>query len=271
MKYWFKRILALLVMIICVGVTIASVVGIFRVWTINESLTESLLTILAPVERSLERLEESTARVNSQVGATRDSLTNIETEIENRGQKVEDQDLFLLVMEEAVGEELVPVTDNLHQTVQGLDETITTIQDAVEAANTIPLVSIPVPELERLQQLSKTVAEIEVAVEALKGNLQDRKVEATENTVDHLTQPISRVDNGLDELQETLTPLEERLLEIKETTTWLKQQIPIWLDRLSIILTFMLLWLILSQVSLFIHAYYFFSGRQLMVKYGGTA
>ena len=269
MKYWFKRSLALLVMIISVGVTIASVVGIFRVWAINESLTESLLTILVPVERGLERVEETTAGINSQIGATRDNLTNIETEIESRGQKGDEQ--VLLVLEEAVAAELVPDTDNLHQTVLGLDETMTTIQDAVEAANTIPLVSIPIPELERMQKLSETVVEIEAAVQAFKDDLRDRKVKAAGNTVDRFTQPINRVDNGLDELQVTLTPLEERLHEIKETTTWLKQQIPIWLDQLSIILTMMLLWLVLSQVSLFIHAYYFFSGRHLIVNNGGIA
>ena len=46
----------------------------------------------------------------------------------------------------------------------------------------------------------------------------------------------------------------------------LQQQIPGWIDWLSIIVTLILSWLILPQVSLFIHGYYYFSGRHLLAS-----
>ncbi len=261
---WLKRIPAVLVMIISVLIAIAGLIGIYQVWVTNASLTESLLNVFVPIDRSLARVEKRTGQVDTRVSATRERLANIQNEIKTRGQKIEETDLLLTTLEKTVGDDLAPRVDNLRQTVQGLVNAVEGIQSTIEAVNSIPLVSVPVPDLQALQNLSDTVDELKASVEEFRNDLKDRKAEVVGNTVERLNQPVQRIDGSLDRLQKGLARLDDRLAQTSEKSTQLQQQIPVWVDWASIILTIVLLWVILSQASLFIHGYYFFNGRNLL-------
>jgi methyl-accepting chemotaxis protein len=251
----FKRILAGVVMAVCVIVLVAAVAGIVAVWAINTPTTTALLNVLGAVDNGLVQVETGIGNFNERLGNTQQGLGELAAEIETMGDNVAENSIILTAVEARWGEELAPKVENLRETAQGVRDTVTGIQATIEAVNSIPFVTVPTPEVDKLQQVSDSVAEVRENVQTFRAELADTRANAAEVVVNRLTQPIERVSSGLDRAQAGLSGLDERVNQSLSEIRQLQEQVPVWVDWFSVISTVVLLWLILSQVSLFMHAY----------------
>ncbi len=77
---------------------------------------------------------------------------------------------------------------------------------------------------------------------------------------------MTRIDDRLGQLQNSVNDLDDKLTETQEKSAQLQSKIPVWIDLISITITILLLWVILSQVSLFSHGYRYFNGRDLLQR-----
>jgi methyl-accepting chemotaxis protein len=255
---WFKRGLALLVMAISGVVLVAAAAGIVEVWMINTPLTEGILGVFVPIDRGLDRVTDVTTNVDSRLEDARTQLSEVEEVIDQASQELIEMDLLQVTLERALGDELEATVADIRQTVEGIRQTLISVQDTAEALNSVPFVDVPVPDFERLQALDERVTEIREDLAELRAIRREQRSEGVTALADRLTQPVTRLDTALDRLQERLNEIEVELERTAAQSARLQTQIPIWIDWASVFITIILVWIVLSQLSLLMHAYRYF-------------
>ena len=252
----FKRILAGLVMGTSTIVAIVAVVAIIGAWAINTPVTTTLLNVLDAVDGGLVQIDTGVSNFNQRLDDTLQGLGELTAEIEQLGEDVAENSIILNAIEARWGEELAPAVDNLRQTAQGVRDTVAGIKATIEAVNSIPFVTVPAPEGENLQNVSDSVAELQENTQAFRREVADKRAEAADKLSERLKRPIERLSSGLQSLQTVLIEMDDGITQTLTEIRWLQEQVPVWIDWLSVIVTVIMLWLILSQVSLFTHAYH---------------
>lgn len=259
-----KKFLAVIVMTLSVLLITASIAGIVAVWVYNTPVTEGLLNVFVPIDRAYVQFDEGLSRAETRLTEARAKLSETKAELEQKGQTAIENTLVLDTVQKRMDIDLEPSVANLRQTVSGTQQAVASLQSAVEAINSLPFVTTPLPDLTGLQAMSGRLTNVDDSMQELRVNLHNRKAERMTATVERLRKLLTRLDAGLEALQTGVTGLDQRLTEINRQTTWLQTQIPTWIDWVSIGVTVALLWLILSQASLFAHGYYFLTGRNLL-------
>ena len=255
---WFKRGLALLVMAISGVVLVVALAGIIGVWSVNTPLTESILRVFVPIDRGLDRVAEVTTNVDNRLENARTQLSEVEDVIDQASQGLIEMDLLQVTLERILGDELEPVVADIRQTVEGIRQTLISIRDTAEALNSVPFVDVPVPDYERLQALDEQVTKIREDLQELRAIRREQRAEAVTTLAERLTQPVTRMDTALNQLQTRLGETEAELERTAQQSAQLQAQIPVWIDWGSVFITVILLWIALSQVSLFVHGYRYF-------------
>lgn len=255
---WFKRGLALLVMVISAVVLVVAAAGIIGVWSINTPLTEGILRVFVPIDRGLDRVTQVTTNVDSRLEDARAQLSEVEDVIDQASQELIEMDLLQATLERILGDELEPAVADIRETVEGVRQTLISIQDTAEAVNSIPFVDVPVPDFERLQALDERVTEIKEDLQELRTTRREQRAEGVTALAERLTRPVTRMDTALNQLQERLAEVEAELERTAQQSAQLQMQIPVWIDWASVFITVILLWIVLSQVSLFMHGYRYF-------------
>lgn len=251
----FKRILAGIVLAIAAIVTAAAAAGIIGVWVYNTPVTDSLLNVLGAVDNALVRVDAGVTDFSQRLDNTLQGLDDLTAQITTLGDNVAENTIILNAIEARWGTDLAPKVDGLRETAQTVRDTVTGIQATIEAVNAIPFVTVPMPDLDGLQRVSNSATELRENVQTFRTEMADKKAGAADQLVTRLTAAIARVSDGLRRLQTALTTLDERLAQTLTQIRQLQERVPVWIDWFSIISTVVLLWLILSQVSLFMHAY----------------
>ena len=263
---WFKRGLALLVMAISGVVLVVAVAGVIGAWMINTPMTESILRVFVPIDRGLARVTDVTTGVDGRLENARVQLSEVEEVLDQASQELIEMDVLQITLERTLGDELESTVADIRQTVEGIRQTLISVRETAEALNSMPFVDVPVPDFERLQALDERVTEIKDDLQELRTIRREQRAEGVTALAERLIQPVTRLDTALNQLQEQLNEIEAELDRTAEQSARLQTQIPIWIDWASVFVTIILLWIVLSQVSLLIHAYRYFRFGSL----GGT-
>ena len=88
---------------------------------------------------------------------------------------------------------------------------VDTLNSSIEALNTFPFVSIPTAELERIENLSQTMDNLQTQAQDLRTTLDQRRSEIIQGTVAALTTPTSQLISTLDEMQTRVSNYSQRL------------------------------------------------------------
>src|SRR5262249_13891295 len=72
---------------------------------------------------------------------------------------------------------------------------------------------------------------------------------------------LSRVDRGLRKLQRLMPEYESRMEEVRQRTEQLRSRTFAWITPVAVLLSAVCFWIAVSQVSLLVHAWGWWTGR----------
>lgn len=248
-----KNILAVLAIILAVAAIIGAAAGIYYSWALNTQVTESLDQVTASVERVLTRADDGLTRVRGGLDSAHTATSTIEGAVMAAGETIVATDLAFTVLERTVGDTLFPVLVRANETATAIIGTVVSANDALEAANRLPFVQVPTITAE-LQAASDEVAAAREQMEALRDDIATMKAEAVARPVAAVTDRTQPLLGHLDAARTHTAAAQTavtRGLEQMETT---RATLPGRLDRLSLILTLVLLWTIAGQIALIVLA-----------------
>jgi hypothetical protein len=263
------RIGGLVIVILSVLVMVLNVAGIIGVWVANEPVTNTILDVLAPVEQTLDLVADLLDRISAGLERARGVVNTIDAIAETLGDRVEENRLILNLISRALGEELGPVVETTGEVVRTAEAAATTIQNGLEIADALPFISLGDGRLEttRIARMATRVSDLSTTIGELDSSVQERRSEAAEDIVSRITGRTSEISGFLDDIEAEVDGYQAQISDLQGRLATLKARIPLWIDMSSVAITLLLLWLGLSQVSVFIHGWSFFTGQDLLARW----
>jgi archaellum component FlaC len=267
----WKRILAILIMALSVILTILSIVGIVGNWIANDSITDDIVQVLTGVENALGLADDALGRVDTRVGAARDRIATFEEAVQTAGENFTEDPVVLTALSEKLDLGIAPAVNDLRETVQSVREKVVGIQNAAQAINALPFVSIgeKVSAGDRLQRLSEGVATLTEGVEETRNGIREAKQRIATRAAFAIGKGTSKLDGGLATIETAVTDYGTQVSELRTEISALKASVTFWLDVTSVTVTLILLWLVFSQVVVFILGLSIYRNENLFARWIG--
>jgi hypothetical protein len=261
-----KRVLAAIVMVISALVLVLSLAGIVGAWIVRGQLATDLVGIATKAEARATQAKQGVDRLDAALTRAHDQVLVVEHEVQAFGADLEQNRPLLSAISERLGLELGPLFDSVREIMTTIRETVVAVNTATEAINAIPFISIPVPEMEKLEKLSQDVDSVRTQVQDLRTAIDQRRSEIIQGAVSIVTTPTSQMGTALGEMQATVSGYSEQLGAVQERLSSFKSAIGGWLTWAAVILTLILLWFAFSQAGLLVLGWRFFSGQDLLAQ-----
>jgi methyl-accepting chemotaxis protein len=261
-----KRILAVIVMVISALVLVLSLTGIVGAWIVRAQLATDLVDIATEAEARATTAKRGLDWLDAALTRAHDQVAGVERDVQAFGANLEQNRPLLSAISDRLAIELGPLFDSAREFMTTIRETVTAVNSAIEAINAIPFISIPVPELERMEKLSQDVDSLRTQVQDLRTTIDERQSEIIQGSVSIVTTPTSQIGSTLGEMQTTVSGYSQQIGAVQERLSDFKAEIGGRLTWAAVILTLILLWLAFSQIGLLVLGWRFFSGRDLLAQ-----
>jgi hypothetical protein len=264
-----KRILAAILMALAVLFAAVCVGGIFGTWRVSNSLTDGIVGVLSRIDTALETTDNGLDTLNTRVGNSRDEVDAFEEAVLSAAEEFVDNPVILTTLSEKLDLGLGPAILKARDAVESVRETLIGIQNAIEAINALPFVSLDenLSEDGPLAKLSEGIDAMTEGVEELRTGVREAKAEAAVQVVIRVGRAASRFDEGLWNIETTVTDLRGRVSELRSGVSRLKSRLVSLLDVAAVVITLILLWIFFSQVVLFLLGLSIFRGEDLLARW----
>jgi methyl-accepting chemotaxis protein len=257
----FKRILLYAGMVISVIMLLIGLAGVIGTWSLNTPVTETILEVLSPINTTLQRVESISHEVVAALTEVSAALDTADQRVQDKGGEITESSIVLEIVSEILGEDVQPKIDEAADSIRGVYDTLGAIEEAIQAFNAVPLVGLEVPGGEEITQLRTGMEETALAVSDSVEELQQKKEETVTEAVDRVTEPLNRINTRVEETRAEMSDFEARFGAASDELTYVQSQVPRWIDILSIVITLILAWLMLSQVAVFVLCLKYLQGK----------
>ena len=259
-----KRILAIIVMIISVLMLVLSLAGIIGAWIVRPQITTSLEEVAARAETRVNNAKQGLDQLDTGLSDAGNQIAEMEQNLQSFGSDLEQNKPLITKVTDGLESKLGSFLETAGEIVTTILEAITALNSTVETLNAIPFVSIPLPEFERIETLSQGFEDTQTQVQDLRATIDQQQSEIIQGTVSIVSEPLSRINSRLDALQTRVSGYSEQLAAIQAGLSEFKTSIGRWLTYAAVLVTFIMLWLALSQVGLLVLGWRFYSGQDLL-------
>lgn len=264
-----KRILAVILMAFAVLFAALCVGGIFGTWRVGNSLTDGIVGVLSRVDTALETTDNGLDSLNARVDHARDEVDAFEEAVSSAAEEFVNNPVILNTLSERLDLGIAPAILQARDAVESVRETLIGIQNAIEAINALPFVSLDknLPEEGLLAKLSEGITALTEGVEEARASVREARAEAATQVVDRVSRVASRFDEGLAAIETAVTDLRGRVPELRSDVSRLESRLVSLLDVAAVVITLILLWITFSQVVLFILGLSIFRGEDLFARW----
>jgi Skp family chaperone for outer membrane proteins len=257
----FRRIAAIVVIIVSVVMLLLSLSGIAEAWILRGQLSSSLQGILTAAESRAAMMQKGLDRLDTVFAQVSEQISAVEHEVQTFGTDLERNKPLLTAISDRLGLDFAPLVDSARELMTTVRETVAAVNSTVEAINAIPFVSVSVPEVDTLRQLSQGVEDFRTEVQDLRTAIEERRSEIIQGTVSIVTTPTTQLGATVDEMQASVAGYSQELGAVREELSTLRSTITRGLTWAAVILTLALFWIALSQIVLIVLAWRAFSGQ----------
>lgn len=247
-----KKILLYVGMILAVVTLVLAAAGIIGAWYYNTPVTETVLSILVPVTNTLQRVETIAGETVTALEDVSTGLVEAQRRVEEIGADVNEANLAVEAISTLVGEDIRPKIDQIRKSYRSVYDTLAAIQEVVRAVNALPFLDLELPGDEELEQARTGMEDIGAEVQALNTKLTDRKAEIVGGAVEQVNDPLDRLGTNVTETKVKIAGIETSAKESKENLLYVQENVASWIDLASIAMTLVLIWIIISQVAVFL-------------------
>jgi methyl-accepting chemotaxis protein len=260
-KRWIIVLILSIVAIIGIVVSAAGIVGIA---VVNEPLTKATVGVINAAQLGLEAMDKLLEPVSGLLQAAQVPLNQIQGALNQLSGTVFDKGIFLTLLPTGLENQLISSLQSVAGLVNGITSTINSINQTLEAIDSIPFVSVPTLADTQLPDKS---AQLSQGIDDLSQRISDVRsgaatnLEAVSNQVGEVSSEINGVQTGIDQLRSEAANLNARL----ETVA---SKIALWIDIISWVLVLLLVLFIVGFVTLLLLAYSLVKNTRLTLQQG---
>ncbi|MFN8475681.1 MAG: hypothetical protein U0822_26095 [Anaerolineae bacterium] len=267
----FKRVLAVIVIVISALFLLVNIAGLIGVWWAETTAVSAVADVVQITDNIFQRAQTRVDQLNTRVGEAQQGVRNLETELRNAGDKVTDTNLVLATVTALTDKDVTPsldrlqtASDNFNETLDDLDRTLRMLDRLTAGGSRMGDV------VDKLRGAISSIRDLQQDLRDMRQALQDKKAETVAQLVDRLSAPIQRVDNRLGVVQGRLTTVSSDITEGRARLVTLQSRVDTALLLLAIAFTLVILWGILALIALILYAIAFLTGRDPIRRWYAT-
>ena len=189
-----KRIAALILMIVSIILTLVLVVGIVGVWIVRGQATNAITALSQGIDQGLTITLDRLSRLDGQLVQAETRTQELQQNAARVGDKVDENQVVLTLIQQTVGDELVPLIERIQESVSAVADLVRSANQSVQALNALPFVSIEVPGSEQIRKLSARSDELKTAAQDLRTQVKQTSAALTQKTIETVTRSVQQLD-----------------------------------------------------------------------------
>lgn len=249
-----KRILAILAIFISVVFIVACLAGAVFSWSINTPITNALTGALTGVERVLTVADTGLERVNTRLAEAQRNVDTVEANVEAAGETLSETSIVYQVLDRTVGDELFPKVEAAGDTIVAIRNSVVAFNEMLESINDVPFVEVPTLT-ENLETAAQRMETVQSDVEETRTELRAIREQAISKPVTAITDRTTRISDGLEATQTALSGTQVNIDDNLESIGNIKTRVPGLIDLVSLLFSFIFLWVALGQAGLIMLAW----------------
>ncbi len=248
----FTRILAWILIVISVlGILVCSL-GIAGSWVINNSLTQGVLGLVSRAETALSRVENTLTLADAQLKDASSAVATVQEATAKLGDRIEKNSPVLDRLSQILQDRLGPTVNKVRDAFIQIEERVQAVNNAIEALNALPGIQLSTLDLQ-LDGPKEQLGLVVDSVQQLQQNIADFRAGIVQNMAPFKDR-LDRIAGFLNRLDEDVNTYLTQVNSIQAALAAATTNIPSLIDRITLMITFVFLWIIIAQIALFLVA-----------------
>jgi hypothetical protein len=244
-----RTVLAWVLIVFSVLGFILSLSGIIVLWVYREPVTREALNRLGQVENELQSGQAALGTAREELERSLFILDSTEAALNQFTEN--DPEAFFENVQTTLNVELLPELETARERLINARDTLENVRVVVFGLNIVPFIQVNIPD--------KTLTDLIDSADALESRIGD--IGELAEQASKLLKDASALFGGdlagtrasLEGFLAEVTLYEGKLSDWRDQAAEVREALPVWIHYASMVLTFILLWFALSQVSLFLH------------------
>jgi methyl-accepting chemotaxis protein len=263
----FKRILAwILIVISILGILVCSL-GIAGSWMINDSLTQGILGLLSRAETALSRVEDTLTLADAQLKDASAAVATVQEAASKLGTRAENNSPVLDRIGQLLKDELGPTVNRIQEAFLRIEERVQAVNNAIETLNALPGIQIASLDLQ-LEGPKDRVGLVADAVQQLQQNVADFRAGIVQSLAPFM-EKLDRIAGFLSRLDEEVNTYLKQVNNLQTALANATVNIPSMIDRITLVISILFLWIILAQIGLLLVARVYIKTGQMVWEISG--
>lgn len=248
----FKRILAWILIVISVLGILVCTLGIAGSWMINDSLTQGILGLISRADTALSRVENTLILADAQLKDASAAVATVQEATAKFGDRIEKNSPVLDRLSQILQERLGPTVNKIRDAFIQIEERVQAVNNAIEALNALPGIQIATLDLQ-LDGPKEQLGLVVDSVQQLQQNVADFRAGIVQNMAP-FKERLDRIAGFLTRLDEEVNTYMKQVNTIQATLAAATTNIPSLIDRVTLLITFLFVWIVLAQIAMFLVA-----------------
>jgi methyl-accepting chemotaxis protein len=257
MKTTINRIVGILLIAASIAGILFNLAGVFYIWTQKDRITENLVSTIQLVQTTMETTAQALDVATTSLETSITSLTSVEDTLNTTATTIETSEPMMATLADLMKNELPTTISSTQTSLISAQESARIIDTVLRALTRIPFVSSdlynpPVPLHIALEQVSDSLDGLpgsfitmgESLTEA-SGNMQTMQTDVT-----LIATNIDTIQASLENAQTVVSQYRTVVADLNEKLEGTAERVPGTINRAAWVLTFVFVWLGLTQIGL---------------------
>jgi len=243
-KIWYGAAITLSALVL-----LLSAAGLIGAWVIEQTLVDVSQDLLGASANVASGLRRVTGQIDQGVAQVRQISSQVTDTSLKISQNIEDKGLVLTLLPAEQEQNLVEQAQQIQETLDNIREVLSAGISLYHSINRLPLVSLPAPDPESIEQIQASAASAQATIAEMRQSAQDFRSGAS-SQVSRVTQASERVTQGMDQLHAELSDLDQDLAALADFALRAQQAVPLVFGLGALAISLLMVYVIYSQVEM---------------------
>lgn len=258
-----RNVLAWVLIVLSILVLLLSLSGIVALWVYKEPMTREALDRLGQVENELRLGQAALGTAGEELERSLSILDSTEAALNQFTQN--DPQAFFEDVQTTLDDKLRPELETARERLINARDTLENVRVVVFGLNIVPFIQVNIPD-QTLTDLIDSADALESRIGEI-GDLAEQASALLEDASALFGGDLAGTRASLEGFLAEVTLYEGKLSSWRDQAAEVREALPVWINYASIVLTLLLLWFGLSQVSLFLHGRAFLREENLWMRW----
>jgi hypothetical protein len=252
---------AILVILVSVAVLLAALAGGIGVWVVKKPFTAGATRYFERANEMLGVAEQALSRVNSILAKAVESVKAIKDRHAKLSGENPEKRAAMDLLARRINREVAPRVEEARGRLEAITEIAAALQSVTSDLKDSPLGLIRPPDPDDLKRVSSQLSKVGTTSQELRDMLRDPK--NGEGPAGGVRSKMIDVEKLLESIQELTAEYQAKVTKLRDKLDNLHSEMEAWITPAALIVSAVLFWIAISQISLLIHACSWLRGRRV--------